>query len=107
VAFGSPVLSETCSFDPYWWRAAPHIQEASATPPRNVDVAIIGSGITGLVAALHLARGGRQVTVFERTSRAMAPAPATRVMWAGLSNTDLANWQRPKAWPSPRKYTVN
>jgi glycine/D-amino acid oxidase-like deaminating enzyme len=28
-------------------------------------VAIIGSGITGLVAALHLARGGRQVTIFE------------------------------------------
>ena len=28
-------------------------------------MAIIGSGITGLVAALHLARGGRQVTVFE------------------------------------------
>ncbi len=28
-------------------------------------MAIVGSGITGLVAALHLARGGRQVTVFE------------------------------------------
>ena len=65
MALGSPVLTETCSFDPYWWRAAPLMQEPSATPPRNVDVAIIGSGITGLVAALHLARGGRQVTVFE------------------------------------------
>jgi glycine/D-amino acid oxidase-like deaminating enzyme len=65
VASGSPVLTETCSFEPYWWRAAPHIQEPSTTPPRNVDVAIIGSGITGLVAALNLARGGRQVTVFE------------------------------------------
>ena len=28
-------------------------------------MAIVGSGITGLVAAIHLARGGRQVTVFE------------------------------------------
>jgi glycine/D-amino acid oxidase-like deaminating enzyme len=65
VAFGSPVLTESCSFDPYWWRAAPHIQEAPATPPRDVEVAIIGSGITGLVAALHLARGGRQVVVFD------------------------------------------
>ena len=65
MAHGSRVLTETCSFDPYWWRAAPHKQEPAATPPLSADVAIIGSGITGLVAALHLARGGRQVTVFE------------------------------------------
>jgi glycine/D-amino acid oxidase-like deaminating enzyme len=65
VAYGSRVLTETCSFDPYWWRAAPHKQESAATPPLSTDVAIIGSGITGLVAALHLARGGRQITVFE------------------------------------------
>jgi glycine/D-amino acid oxidase-like deaminating enzyme len=65
VAYGSRVLTETCSFDPYWWRAAPHKQEPAATLPLSTDVAIIGSGITGLVAALHLARGGRQITVFE------------------------------------------
>ena len=65
MAYGSRVLTETCSFDPYWWRAAPHKQEPAATLPLSADVAIIGSGITGLVAALHLARGGRQVTVFE------------------------------------------
>ena len=65
MAHGSRVLTETCSFDPYWWRAAPHKQEPANTPPHSTDVAIIGSGITGLVAALHLARGGRQVTVFE------------------------------------------
>ena len=62
---GSRVLTETCSFDPYWWRAAPHNEEPAAAPPPSTDVAIIGSGITGLVAALHLARGGRQVTIFE------------------------------------------
>ncbi len=62
---GSRVLTEACSFDPYWWRAAPHKEEPAAAPPPGTDVAIIGSGITGLVAALHLARGGRQVTIFE------------------------------------------
>jgi glycine/D-amino acid oxidase-like deaminating enzyme len=65
VLGGSRVLSEAFSFDPYWWRAAPHKEEPATAPPPNTDVAIIGSGITGLVAALHLARGGRQVTVFE------------------------------------------
>jgi glycine/D-amino acid oxidase-like deaminating enzyme len=65
VVSGSRVLTETCSFDPYWWRAAPHNEEPAAAPPPSTDVAIIGSGFTGLVAALHLARAGRQVTVFE------------------------------------------
>jgi glycine/D-amino acid oxidase-like deaminating enzyme len=65
MAYGSPVLSAECSFDPYWWRAAPHDTGPGTRPPAETDVAIVGSGITGLVAALHLARGGRKVTVFE------------------------------------------
>ena len=40
-------------------------QRRAPSPPKRTDVAIVGSGITGLVAAIHLARGGRQVTVFE------------------------------------------
>ena len=65
MAFGSRVLSSSASFDPYWWRAAPHEAGAAPALPQRTDVAIIGSGITGLVAAIDLARGGRQVTVFE------------------------------------------
>jgi glycine/D-amino acid oxidase-like deaminating enzyme len=63
--FGSRALSPNASFDPYWWRAAPHEKQRAPAPPSRTDVAIVGSGITGLVAALHLARGGRQVTVFD------------------------------------------
>ena len=65
MAFGSAVLSPECSFDPYWWRAAPREAKSLPAVARATDVAIVGSGITGLVAAIHLARGGRQVTVFE------------------------------------------
>jgi hypothetical protein len=65
MAFGSNVLSASASFDPYWWRAAPHEAETRAGSAERTDVAIVGSGITGLTAAIHLARGGRQVTVFE------------------------------------------
>ncbi len=65
MAFGSNVLSASASFEPYWWRAAPHEAEARPVPPKRTDVAIVGSGITGLTAAIDLARGGRQVTLFE------------------------------------------
>ncbi len=61
----SAAVTPDCSFDPYWWRAAPQEHTQVQTIARAVDVAIVGSGYTGLVAALHLARGGRQVTVFE------------------------------------------
>lgn len=51
--------------EPHWWdAAAPHHRRQDA-PPAKVDVAIVGSGYTGLVAALHLARAGRSVAVIE------------------------------------------
>jgi len=65
MAYGSQALSSNASFDPFWWRAAPREEAAPGVPPRETDVAIVGSGITGLMAALHLARGGRKVTVLE------------------------------------------
>lgn len=50
---------------PYWWDAAPLpvLPENAGSP--TPDVAIVGSGYTGLSAALHLLRGGRSVTVFD------------------------------------------
>lgn len=66
MAFGSAALSERCDFEPYWWRAAPlEARQTSTDPPPAADVAIVGAGITGLVAALHLARGGRHVVVLD------------------------------------------
>ena len=35
----------------------------------RIDVAVVGAGITGLAAGLHLARGGAQVTVLEALPR--------------------------------------
>jgi glycine/D-amino acid oxidase-like deaminating enzyme len=53
------------SFEPWWWRAAPLSREVGPAPPARTDVAIVGAGITGLVAAIDLALAGRQVTVLD------------------------------------------
>jgi glycine/D-amino acid oxidase-like deaminating enzyme len=50
---------------PYWWDAAPRATAIPAAPPAKIDVAIVGSGITGLNAALELARAGRSVVVLD------------------------------------------
>lgn len=50
---------------PYWWDAAPLPVLPEGEGPARPDVAVIGSGFTGLSAALHLLRGGRSVAVFD------------------------------------------
>lgn len=50
---------------PYWWDAAPRTAATPTAPPARIDVAIVGSGITGLNAALELSRGGRSVVVLD------------------------------------------
>ncbi|MFH9008600.1 NAD(P)/FAD-dependent oxidoreductase [Streptomyces afghaniensis] len=54
-------------FTPYWLDTAPQGPDRSRTDVGgHVDVAIIGAGLTGLSAALHLARKGANVQVFEK-----------------------------------------
>jgi glycine/D-amino acid oxidase-like deaminating enzyme len=54
-------------FTPYWLDTAPQGPDRSRTEiGGHADVAIVGAGLTGLSAALHLARKGAHVQVFER-----------------------------------------
>jgi len=67
LASGKARSAHVLRYQPYWWDA---LLERPSNSDRNVphkcDVAIVGSGFTGLSAALTLLRNGRQVVVFER-----------------------------------------
>jgi glycine/D-amino acid oxidase-like deaminating enzyme len=52
---------------PYWIDTAPPFPDRSQRPlPDSVDIAVVGGGLTGLTAALRLARNGAAVAVLER-----------------------------------------
>ncbi|MGF1627920.1 MAG: NAD(P)/FAD-dependent oxidoreductase [Kiloniellaceae bacterium] len=50
---------------PYWWERSPRPDLGRTPLPAAVDVAIIGSGYTGLCAALEVARAGRSTLVLD------------------------------------------
>lgn len=50
---------------PYWWDAAPPEEADDQALPNHVDVAIVGSGYTGLHAAIQTAQAGRSTVVLE------------------------------------------
>ncbi|HSF95686.1 MAG TPA: FAD-binding oxidoreductase [Thermohalobaculum sp.] len=50
---------------PYWWDDAPAPELPGVLPTAIVDVAIVGSGYTGLNAAIETARGGRSTLVLD------------------------------------------
>ncbi len=49
----------------FWWEAARPGTEHSTDLPAATEILIVGSGYSGLSAALELARGGREVTVVD------------------------------------------
>ena len=50
---------------PYWWERTPRPDIGAPALPASVYVVVIGSGYTGLAAALQVARGGRSTVVLD------------------------------------------
>lgn len=51
--------------EPFWWQGAPRPEPGNSALPARVDVAVVGSGYTGLHAAIQTARGGRSTLVLD------------------------------------------
>ena len=60
--------------EPYWWEAAPRPDIAATDLPAKADVVIVGSGYTGLIAALKLAEAGRHVVCEKPMATSLADA---------------------------------
>ena len=61
----SRVFTEDLKLTPYWWDHVPRPVLSRRAPPAKADVVVIGSGYTGLCAALQTARGGRDTVVLD------------------------------------------
>ena len=60
-------LEEGVETMPYWLDTAPAFEDGATDPiVGDVDVVIVGGGLTGLSAAITLARKGTQVVLFEQ-----------------------------------------
>ena len=60
-----PLFAPDFKETPYWWARTPRPALPESRLPAEADVAIIGSGYTGLCAAIQTARGGRRTLVFD------------------------------------------
>ena len=61
----NPLFAPEAKLTPYWWDHVPRPSLPEVEWPHSADVAIVGSGYTGLHAALQTARGGRHTVVFD------------------------------------------
>ncbi len=55
--------------EPYWWESAgkpPSVEETVL--PEEVDVVVVGAGLTGLTASLFLAKANKRVLVLDKTT---------------------------------------
>ncbi|WP_246765353.1 FAD-binding oxidoreductase [Aminobacter sp. SR38] len=66
LATGRLAASASLTYRPYWWEAAAPRETPPSALPQQTDVVVVGSGFTGLSAALTLLRAGRSVVVLDR-----------------------------------------
>ena len=88
------ILASGFKREPYWWETAPLRAMTPPALPRRVDVAVIGSGYSGLSAALTLARAGRSVLVLEAGHPGQGASTRNGGMCGDALKPDLAELTR-------------
>lgn len=68
MAIADELFTPDFKCEPYWWDAAPRPKATEQAPPSRADVVVIGSGYTGLHAALQTAGDGRHTVVIDAES---------------------------------------
>ena len=66
LAHGRIDATNALKFSPYWWDAAPREFSTATDLPSQADTVIVGSGFTGLSAAITLLNNGRGAIVLDR-----------------------------------------
>src|SRR5215469_12226066 len=61
----SDLFVSDAKLTPFWWDRTPRPALPEIALPQSVDVLVIGSGYTGLSAALQTTRGGRSTLVLD------------------------------------------
>ena len=59
------LFTTDCKLAPYWWDHVPRPAPSDTSLRAKADVVVIGSGYTGLHAAIQTARGGRHTVVID------------------------------------------
>jgi len=59
------LFAEDYRDEPFWWIRTPRPELAAQELPGSAEVVVIGSGYTGLCAAIQTARGGRDTLVLD------------------------------------------
>lgn len=70
MSSGNDIFAKDFLETPYWWRAAPPRELPRPELPVKTDVVVVGSGFSGLNAAIELARAGRSVVVLDKDDAA-------------------------------------
>src|SRR5687767_15451712 len=73
-----------------WLDGLPVTPRSRPAPEGEVDVAVIGGGITGITTALLLKRGGARVAVIEAASVGSGVTGATTAKVTALQSTVLS-----------------